>query len=234
MITIQPTSGLCNYLRVIFSYYEYAKSIHSHLNVIWNVTDACNGFFLDYFEPIDGITFYEKKPPNIGKIYYRGCSVKEHYTPNYEKLKLISIIKDKVDNKLDILGRNNYISVHVRRTDHTELAQKNNCYTSEEQFKAFIEKHNSLNIFIATDNITTYNTFKQLYNNRIKLNFNNTFPDNLRKTTLEDAIIDIYLCVYSTEFMGSGWSSFSEIIKHLRQLTRKHPNKEQEQNKNVI
>ena len=35
MIIIKPTGGLCNYLRVIFSYYEYARKNNSELNVIW-------------------------------------------------------------------------------------------------------------------------------------------------------------------------------------------------------
>ena len=45
MIYIIPTGGLCNYLRVVFSYNEYAKSINKKLTVIWNVTKECNGFF---------------------------------------------------------------------------------------------------------------------------------------------------------------------------------------------
>ena len=40
-----PTGGLCNYLRVIFSYYEYAKTINCKLIVVWKKTNACNGFF---------------------------------------------------------------------------------------------------------------------------------------------------------------------------------------------
>lgn len=49
MITIQPVGGLCNYLRVIFSYYVYATNMNEQLLVIWNETEYCNGFFLDYF-----------------------------------------------------------------------------------------------------------------------------------------------------------------------------------------
>lgn len=45
MIYIIPTDGLCNYLRVVFSYNKYAKSINERLTVIWRITGACNGFF---------------------------------------------------------------------------------------------------------------------------------------------------------------------------------------------
>ena len=45
MIVIQPTSGLGNKLRVIFSYYELAKKQNKKLYVIWIINNACNGFF---------------------------------------------------------------------------------------------------------------------------------------------------------------------------------------------
>ena len=38
----------------------------------------------------------------------------------------------------------------------------------------------------------------------------------MRKTSLKDAIIDMYMCVYSNDFMGSDYSSFSDIINRLR------------------
>lgn len=205
-------------MRVVFSYYGYAKTINSHLNVICSVTDTCNGYFLDYFEPVDGITFYNKQP-NDNKIDYYGCSIIKDHKPNYEKLKLRSFIKEKLGNKIKLLG-NNYISVHIRRTDHISLAKKNKRFITDEEFKYFIDKFSNKNIFIATDNITTYNKFKKLYNERIKLNFDNSFPNKLRKTTLENAILDLFVCVNSTEFMGSGWSSFSDLICELRNLKK--------------
>ena len=38
----------------------------------------------------------------------------------------------------------------------------------------------------------------------------------MRKTSLRDAILDIYMCVSSEKFMGSGYSSFSDFIECLR------------------
>ena len=217
MITIYPTGGLCNYLRVIFSYYEYAKSINSKLNVIWIKTDACPGYFLDYFEPIQNINFINKVKTSI-KIDYKGCGTNKKFEPNYDKLKLKSYLKKIVFDKLDILNKN-YISVHIRRTDHINLAKKFNCYTSDEEFINFIDKtDNNKNIYIATDNEITYNKFKTKYKNRIKFNYHKTNNNSLRKTSLQDAIIDIYMCVYSNDFMGTKYSSFSNLIKELRML----------------
>lgn len=215
MITIQPTGGLCNYLRVLFSYYEYALSINTELNVIWIKTTDCPGYFLDYFEPLPNAYFHKSIIKNK-KIDYKGCSVKKDFTPKYDKLKLKPYLEKIILDKLNILNKN-YISVHIRRTDHIQLAKKNNSFTSDEEFYEFIDKCNK-NIYIATDNKTTYDNFKKKYLQRIKFDYHKVNNNNLRKTSLQDAIIDIFMCVYADDFMGSGWSSFSTLIKNLRKL----------------
>lgn len=218
MIIIKPTGGLCNYLRVIFSYYEYARKNNSELNVIWIKSNSCPGYFLDYFEPIPHVNFIKQIDKDV-KIDYKGCSTMKNFQPKYDKLKLKSYIEKIVFDKLDILNKN-YISVHIRRTDHMKKQVKNNNhYTDDEEFINFLDKSdNNKNIYIATDNKITYNKFKKKYQNRIKIDYHKTNNNSLRKTSLQDAIIDIYICVYSDDFMGSGWSSFSGVIKSLRML----------------
>jgi len=215
MITIQPTEGLCNYLRVIFSNYEYTRKNNLELNVIWIKTNACPGYFLDYFEPIPHVSF-TKDINKYVKIDYKGYSRRKNFKPKYDKLKLKPYLKKIIFDKLDILNKN-YISVHIRRTDHIRLAKKNKRYTDDEEFINFIDKSYK-DIYIATDNKITYYKFKKKYPNRIKFDYHKTTNNSLRKTSLQDSIIDIYMCVYSDDFMGSGWSSFSGLIKALRML----------------
>ena len=215
MITIQPTGGLCNYLRTIFSYYEYTRKNNLELNVIWIKNSSCPGYFLDYFEPIPHVSFKENVDKDV-KIDYKGGVPMKNFKPKYDKLKLKSHLEKIVFDKLDILNKN-YISVHIRRTDHTALAKKNNSYTNDEEFIDFLDKSdNNKNIYIATDNEITYNKFKEKYQNRIKFDYHKTNKSTQRKTSLQDAIIDIYMCVYSDDFKGSGWSSFSGLIQNLR------------------
>ena len=217
MITICPQGGLCNYLRVVFSYYEYARQNNIELNVIWISTPECPGFFLDYFEPVPHINFInfklEDQIPNIN-CHYIGFSIKGGYPPKYENLKLKTSLKKCILTKVDILNKN-YISVHIRRTDHIMGAKKNNCYTDDEEFIKFLNSSNK-NIYIATDNEITYNKFKSLYNGRIKFNYHKTNNNKVRHTSLHDAIIDMYMCVYSDNHKGSGYSSFSDLISTLR------------------
>jgi len=210
-MVIMPTGGLCNYLRVIFYYYQEAKEKKENLFVIWNVTNACNGFFLDYFEPIEGITFLKDNKDNLD-INYRGCDVP--YYPNYKDLKLLPEIKFIINEKKSLLK--DYISIHVRRTDHINLAKSHNIYTEDEKFFRWIEAYiKDKNLYIATDNLDSYNIFKNKYNERVKFEYHEKL-NGLRQTSLKDAIIDLYMCVFSKHFMGSGYSSFSATIKNLR------------------
>ena len=219
MIVIVPEGGLCNYLRVVFSYYVMALEKNETLIVIWHITTVCPGFFLDYFKPLKNVIFEHNNNKNY-KIYYTGCYISKEYPPKYNKLELLPEIKNIIINKCKLL-ENNYIAVHIRRTDHIVLAKKNNCYSDDIDFINFIniniEKEN-INLYIATDNKETFRIFNNKYEHLVKLKYHNTNERLERHTTLKDAIIDLYMCVHSGKFMGSGWSSFTELINELRQI----------------
>lgn len=216
-IIVYPQGGLCNKLRVTLSYFKYAQTINKQLIVIWDITSICPGFFLDYFEPIKNITFLKNNDENL-KILYNGCAVhpdfKFYIVP---ELKLLPVIFDEVKNKIDIL-ENNYIGLHIRRTDHIADAKTNNLYTTDEDFFNYIDNNSTKNLYIATDNKNTFNIFKIKYKNIIKIDYTNELYNSLRHTSIKDAIIDLYMCVYSNKFKGSGWSSFTETIEQLRSL----------------
>lgn len=214
MITLKQTCGLGNRLRVIFSFYEYANSVNSKVNVIWIINTKCTGHFLDYWESINNINFISDKDNNF-KIDYSGCYEKKNIKPNYKSLKLLPYIEEIIRDKINILEKN-YIAVHIRRTDHIKFSEKMNAYTSDDEFIDFIDKFkHKKNLYIATDNKETYDKFKNLYPNLVKFEYHNTI-NGLRQTSLLDSIIDLYMCVYSDNFKGSGMSSFSQLINNLR------------------
>ena len=225
MIIIKPEGGLCNYLRFMFSYYEYARSINEQLIVIWEKTEKCPGYFLDYFEDIPNITFLSENPSNDTIIDFIGDKPHPDYDiysrdieckyGGWNNLNLNPFMKKEIEAKKNILG-DNYISIHIRRTDHIELAKKHDQYTSDKEFFNFIDKHEIVNIYIATDDKETYYEFKKIYPNQIKFNYHKTNNGCLRQTSLQDAIIDMYVCSFSKDFMGSGRSSFSTVIKRIR------------------
>jgi hypothetical protein len=214
-----PTGGLCNYLRVIFSYNEYAKHNHAKLMVVWNVTSECNGNFMDYFEPIPNVRIISVlggNNPLHTKIYYRGGETHPKFRPNYKDLSLLPYMEKIIQTRVNIL-RVPYTSIHIRRTDHQRLAKKVNKFTTDNDFIKFIEKYKENgSLYIASDNKKTYDKFKQKYNNLVKFEYHKSNQYCLRHTSLQNAIIDIYMCVHSANFMRSGYSSFSYLILELR------------------
>lgn len=234
LLIIKPIGGLSNKLRVIFSYLMYARSISKKLMIIWIISNECNGYFLDYFQDVNDIIFlknnkmndklkaiYPKFKIDNYKIDYIGCEMHPLYKSShiniYEELILLPKYINKVKhiiNKLD----NNYIAVHIRRTDHIDLANKYSSVTLDEEFNEFIIlNNNNMNLYIATDNEVTQKLFYNKYKNRIKIiNHIKNNKYNLRQTSLEDAIIDIFVCSKANYFKGSNYSSFSGLIYNLR------------------
>jgi hypothetical protein len=211
---IKPSGGLCNYLRVIFSYYKKCQKNNQKLHVLWNITDECNGYFLDYFKYIEDISF-EKNTQNIYNIDYTGCVIDKNFEPEYDKLQILPFLLEKI-TKLQHTLNNDYISIHIRRTDHIFLAKKRNKFMQLNEFYKFIELFPNKSIYVATDNLETYKTIQNKFPKRVILKYHQNNPNLLRQTSLEDAIIDLYMCIGSSEFMGTTWSSFSDLIIKLR------------------
>jgi hypothetical protein len=216
-IVIKPLGGLSNMLRAIFSYYYKALDENKKLKVIWKESPACPGYFLNYFKPVENMIFDNNLNTN-SIITNNACDCSKYTNNIYKNLKLLDFMEIKVKNNIECLG-NNFIAVHIRRTDHTNLAKLHNRFTTDEDFIKFIEKYDTYNLYLATDNKDTQLKFYNKYKNRIKvITFIEENKNSLRKTLLEEAIIDMFTCSHANFFLGSGYSSFSTIIKKLIEL----------------
>jgi hypothetical protein len=216
-------SGFTCYLKTLFSYNLYCKENNIKLEVVWKETNHCNGYFLDYFEKINDVEFVSEPSINSKIIYGRiGRGVSEYtlWEKNiFNDLKLLPYLKEKILENLKMM--NNYISLHIRKTDFCNLSKELNKQMYDQEFIEFIEKklieNKNYNIYLATDNLITQNTFKNKYPDKIKFFSNlNGNLNQVRQSSLEDAVIDIYMCVYAADFMGTKGSSFSDLINNLR------------------
>lgn len=211
--------GLCNRLRVIFSYYREAREKNVELTVLWETSKYCPGHFLEYFSPVPGITYIDT-PPSDRAPDYSGVYVNPNYPePDYSLLQLLPYLQHRVFMRRQAVGR--YVAVHVRRTDHIKLARRKNQYTSNAEFFRFIYSRIKTgavdNVYVATDDADTYRMFQKRYGPAIKFEYHApTYA--IRQTSLADSITDLYMCVYADEFMGSRYSSFSDLIATLRNL----------------
>lgn len=213
MVNIIPIEGLCNRLRVILSY--FAK--YNNINVYWGIDNKiCYKHFNDIFENIHNINFLTSIPPKIDYKGYSSCLPIDHFKNFYLLLFPKKTIIDKIHSFINLLDLN-YDACHIRRTDHTKLAIKHKCLTTDLEFINFI-KNSEKKVYVATDNKMTQDFLKKLFKDKIVFNDGITNNIELRKSSLEDALIDLIICSNAQNFKGSGYSSFSETINILKDI----------------
>jgi len=222
-IVIKPRAGLCNRLRFMFSFIkrlqDNSKFEDTNLTVLWEPDNECPYFYLDIMCPIPNVKFI-KNPKNVDSIDFSSCGTvggykNINYISNIKFSQKIEILK-KIKKIINIL-ENKYIAIHVRRTDHVDLAKSKNRFTEDKEFIQFINSNKSYNIFLATDCLKTQQKFKKLYPKRTKyIKFINENINGKRKTSFETAIIDMFTCAFAVKFKGSDYSSYSEFINLIR------------------
>jgi hypothetical protein len=236
-------AGLANRLRTIVGFhFVFGKDVEFH----WDLDDpSCNGKFADVFTApslskiVDGrqtVEYFFEGQSTIPDILWKYgrqmislnfTSVKELWGSKYIKsiemhwyasfIPRLSIQKKVTDylrqhNLLD----NKFAAIHIRRTDHIILAQKNNVYMDLIEFDNFIATHKTKKIFLATDSTEMQERYagQCLIFNRI------IQSKGLRQTTLENALIDILISAHASEFKGTGFSSYSEAISIFHDVLR--------------
>jgi len=220
IIATTPGIGLCNRLNLLFSHYLPIRSTGSTMEMYWTPTWACDGFFLDYFEPLPGVTFHrEKNTSTSSLIQHKENDVYTQHQGLLEDLKLNNRMEREMAYLWDRIGSPlEMVAIHVRRTDHTELAKKNNNFTTDEEFFEFVERYPDKKIYLATDNAETQDLFVERYGkDRVVYNVPILTSDGYktRQTSVKDAVIDLFACARALHFKGSGYSSFSGIIRKL-------------------
>ena len=139
-----------NYVQL---YRTIKKKIKINLTVIWTNYNKCNGYFLDYFEPIQNVIIKEYKMNNTNRIndikcnknspilsikeiikkfqqeenFERGYDSHPSFNPDkifiYNLLQLKEEIKKKIRKNIEKKKSVDFISVHIRRTDLNILHQ---------------------------------------------------------------------------------------------------------------
>ena len=135
-------------------------------------------------------------------------------------MKPLPHIQTNIDDFKKLLQKSNpnYIACHIRRTDMIKLYKEKNIstYLSDQDYMHFINQYPvNLKVYIATDNYETQQTFINFYGDR--LIYKKIEPStNLRQTSLQDAVIDMYVCAGAKYFLGSVKSNFTYTITQLR------------------
>ena len=217
VIQLNLKCGLCNRLQTIFFYYIRIKK-YKKLLIVWNIDKSNSpGNFYDFFEKIENLEFVKETKL---KVNYKGngSDLKVQFN-NYKSLKLLPYMNDIIENEKTKLN-NNYIGIHVRRTDIINLYKRKKIkfINNYDKYDKFIKSCQEKHLYIATDNQESYNYFYNKYKNSHILNTNIKFlkTKKRRKTSMKDSIIDLYMCINANHFLGTELSSFTRFIHHNR------------------
>lgn len=204
--------GLSNRLRSLFSHLEYCKQKKEELFVNWTPDEDCPGHFLELFELPEGVFFNNTTSSPTYGICRHNFDANKMFL--YKDLKVKKEIMQKVKEVQDKLSLD-YNAVHIRRTDHVLIRKQRNIYQPDELFFNFIDNNKDRSLYIATDNLETQKIFYDKFAPLIKyIKF--IQKSGFRHTSLEDSVIDLYLCIGAKRFKGTGWSSFSGLIRQVR------------------
>ena len=239
---VRTCHGLCNQLRAALSYLHVARRQGQTLFVQWSVSTACPAKFCDLFEPVHGMhviySIAELLPhlrdqQQVSKHLPREtCTTHplvrdtEAETSMYADLVPLAPLRAEIRKGVDACGGpHNYVSFHVRRSDH---AVEKSRQTSDEDFERFLTDlgrgalgGGDFGVFVATDNPATQRRMTELCGSRVRHMepIVDTIPDDpsFRYTSVQRAVCDIFIAAEAAVFKGSFFSSFSDTIQRLRQ-----------------
>jgi hypothetical protein len=217
-ITVYAKCGLGNKVRVLLSYLYRANQENKKLKLYWVKDNECPDNFESLFKPIDNVSIHNLEDTN-NYDYNTWDEDNTLYYDYYKLLKPIDSIQKEIDSKIKLLD-NNYIACHIRRTDafiHSVYADN---LKKDDEYINFINSFDkSYKIYIATDCRDTQKKFIDMYKDRMiyKEISDQNYNDSIRQTSVQDAVVDIYVCASATYFMRS-FGSFSDTIYHLRKI----------------
>jgi hypothetical protein len=214
MTTIHVHGGLCNRLRAILSW----RYVCGPLTVAWLPDGQVHHErWSDAFAPLPGVTFIDRKPVSVTSFYEPHPAARGDWQRAYLDLKPLRpapIIPEP------------YTAIHVRRTDAHALQTAEKTWHSDEEYMAWALLEPQKDIFLATDNGTTQRKIadyltrcgKRVHMHEGILEHPDQDLPEVRNTSLLHAWWDIETCARAATFMGSGASSFTDLIETLRRM----------------
>ena len=235
---LQPEGGLANRTHAILKFMLYARKKNLSIKVVWgdqNATSShvADGHFLDVFSPLGECNFLDKAPAGI--VDYQGWGgtnytptpndfnniLKQHRDELLESYKLLRPSKITALKVAELQQRiQTFNAIHVRRTDFSRFLKKKGVReTLDDEFSQFILEEKPTPTYLATDNKETQTRF-------LKNHPSNCFTHqeiearehkNFRNTDLFHTGVDLFACTAAQKFKGSKHSTFSTLIKRIRQ-----------------
>jgi hypothetical protein len=208
---VRTRGGLCNRLRVIVSFLCAARKGGGKLFAYWKPDSRCPAECKDLFQPL----------PSDCEVHNgfgpAGTHITCHRHPDISVAECAALVdtvlrptpslQQRISRVLGELGPG-FTAVHIRRTDH------NSSYWEDGAFLKFAQEAPG-KVFVAADNPGSLETLKQGLGDRVvhAATFRMT---GQRLTSVEDAVVDLWVARHAARFKGTYYSSFSDWIEMLR------------------
>lgn len=231
-IKVKCPRGFGNQLRLMLagSFLVLNKFIDSYEQE-WIINEHNNVDYLEWFEPLPGVSInriHEGTDVSYNNVINSTTFSRmiEHFTNKqitpkeaikairkqlilkFDKQKIIQEYADK-NNIEDTLG------LHIRGTDKKTLYP--NCSISPSLDDVVELAKNYDKVFLATDSKKTQQLYKRRIGNKLIAYEPILSTKSLRHTTPEHTVADFVLLQQCKTFIGSNKSSFSTLIKSVRQ-----------------
>ena len=223
---VETIYGLCNRLQTIIGFYTYCGG--KKLNIVWKKNKECPGNFEDYFHPVLNVNFLKEKTTQNAGRFYKFNKLRYNVDNNFEELVLknYTLIQPKIYIKeiIEKMKVGSMIGLHIRRTDFLPYIKK--YYPRKVQelddnyflkiIREILVSNPNQQFYLATDNSYTQKLFFRLFPKNIKFYKIIKESKEIRKTSLEDSVIDLFSLVNTKEFYGTKESSFSDFVEKIR------------------
>jgi hypothetical protein len=226
-IRLYSHSGLCNRLQLLSEYKHLSDIENKNIEMFWVKSVQCKALFEDLFQPIPNINFTylrqgrrSVRPPNTAQKLNLFPHDEEIKQKNHLIFRPVDDIMETIEDTKVRIGED-YMACHIRRTDITTIQKKYNIEPpSDEYFEDFIKSHPDRKIYLATDSLETQNKFIEKFGDRIYYsnipsgNGSSRWP--IRTTPVQEAVVDLFLCIGSVDFLGTACSTFSMFIDNYK------------------
>ena len=211
------TAGMCNRFREMLALKQvFPKGVSCY----WEENSNLTGHFLEYFEPINGITFVKQKNREntlVENGTYKNI-VEKHglaydkniEAENYKLIKPQEYLLKKIEEVNANLTLSDKCGLHIRRVvARCGEGYANYFLTTEDDFERFAGDDN---VFLATDSLELQRRWTKkpnVYCYARLIEVPEKDRCGSRFSSIEDAIIDLFCLSKCKRFLGTHWSSYS-------------------------
>lgn len=201
-LDIYVTGTIFNRINLILYYCIIFNKNNIKLRFNWVLNENCNEEFANLFDTIPNVEIITSHDIiNINHVF------KDINKDNYKLIKPKQQLQKKINNIISLLQdtniyipQNKYIACNILNNDYDKYVNFINQYSDK------------LKIYIMTDNKEVIDYFINMYNTRLVYKKGDS-------GTIQNNIIDIYVCASATYFIGPDNefdNEFNNLIKNLR------------------